>query len=144
MNLAKMTSACGRILLKRQFSCTGIVRDLRNNVGLIVNLMIWSSFLFAVFVFDSIFLRLWKYSVTLGIAISFKPNCHRFPVELEIYYARFSESIVLFLSIISQKTVSLLKEESIFPLHELVRYLLNGSPAESRWSNFWYFSLVHS
>ena len=65
------------------------------------------------FVFDSIFLRLWKCSVTLGIAISFKPNCHRFPVELEIYYARFSESFVLFLSTISQKTVSLLKEEFV-------------------------------
>ena len=61
--------------------------------------------------FDSCFPRLWKFFVNFGIATSFERNIHIFPVELTIYYARFSGSFVFFLSITFQRTVILLEEE---------------------------------
>ena len=47
-------------------------------------------------VFDSCFLRLWKFFVTFGIATSFEQNLQLFPIELAIYYARLSGSFVFF------------------------------------------------
>ena len=49
--------------------------------------------------------------VTFEIAISLKGSRHLFPVELAIYYARFSGSFMFFLSIIGQRTGLLFKEE---------------------------------
>ena len=50
-NLAQMTRTYEIILQKRQLSCKGIACDLRIYSVLIVDLMIWSSLYFAVFVF---------------------------------------------------------------------------------------------
>ena len=46
-----MTRIYEIILQKQQLSCKGIVHDLRIYGWLIVDLMIWSSFFFAVFLF---------------------------------------------------------------------------------------------
>ena len=42
--------------------------------------------------------------VTFGIATSFERNLLLYPVELAIYYSRFSGSFVFFLSITCQRT----------------------------------------
>ena len=124
-----MTRTCERILQKWQLSCTSISQDLRIYGGLIVDLMIWSSLSLQFLCFDSCFPQLWEFFVTFEITASFERNIHLFPVELTIYYARFSRSFVFFLPITCQRTGLLLKEE-IF-CHQY-----------SPWTNFHGFYLI--
>ena len=70
MNLAQMTRTYEIILQKRQLSPKGIARDLRIYGGLIVDLMIWSSLFFEVFVFwfmfsaiVNVFLYFWNRNI---------------------------------------------------------------------------------
>ena len=95
----KMTRTCEESY--RSENCR--VRIFSGIYGFMVGwLLIWwfeNSFSFQLLCFDSCFPRWWKYFVTFGIATSFEGNLHLFPVELTIYYARFSERFVFFLSI---------------------------------------------
>ena len=111
MNLVKMTRKSGRIIRKRQLSdgyCPGIY-------GFMTDwLSIWwfeVPFSLQFLCFDSCFPRLRRFFVIFWIATSFKRNIHLFPVELAIYCARFSGSVVFFLSSTRLRTWLLLKEE---------------------------------
>ena len=130
-----MTRTCESILQKRQLSCTDISRDLRIYGGLIVDLMVWSSFFFAVFVFWFMFsaiVKVFCYFWDRNILWAKSPpiSC-----RTDDFYARFSKGFVFFLSITCQRTGLLLKEEIFvinIPLHDLLRFVLNRWPAESR------------
>ena len=73
-----MTRSCGKILQKWQLTCTGTAPDLRIYGGLIVNLMIWSSLLYAVFMFWFIFFAIVKVFRYFRIATSFKQIAYYF------------------------------------------------------------------
>ena len=115
-------------------------------VGMMVDLMIWSSLFFAVFVFWFMFSAILKVFRTL-----WDRNIHSAkspPISgLTIYYARFSGSFVFFCQLLVRKLDYCSKKRflsSIFLLHELLRFLHNRSTAESRLSNFGNLSLTHS
>ena len=147
MNLAKMTRTYEIILQKRKLSCKGIARDLRIYGGFIVDLMIFSSLFFAVFLFWFMFsaiVKVFRYFRDRNILWAKSPPISGITGDLlRRIFGKFCVFPVIHLS---ENWIANKKEifSSIFPEHEVLRFLLNRPQAESRLSNLWNLSFIHS
>ena len=120
MNLSNMTRKCGIILRDRQLSCTGISRNLWRVDCRSDDLKF--PFLLSFCVLIHIFLDCESCSFLLGSQHPLS-KIALFPVEIAIYYARFSGRFVFFLSIICQRTGLMLNEKKNVINFPLVRTL---------------------
>ena len=146
---SKMSKTCEKILQKPKLSCTGISRVLLIYVGLTVDLMIWSSLFFAVFVFWFIFSAIvevfcyfWDRSI---LWVNSPPIPGRTGDLLSTNFRNFC--VFFFQSIICQRTGSLLKEEFFdigIPHARTFTVLTKSVTRRVTLEQFCKFKLIHS